>query len=229
MDYQDIITFEEEAVMLLEDKEAWALIEDPRYEAIIIVLRKGPMTVKDLETAYNLHVAKKIDKMPLETKEKNELKEKTKRKGKTLYKYLDVLEKKGLIKQVGKRVKMGQTASETIYGRSAKLYLMCDKHKIELKKDEVSRIMPVLGKIVSLEKKEPKVSVECFTKFMGKVYSLLQNERQRVFNEFSEEIREISSNIHYDELNLVVHGLDFYFLITHAAELRKELEKCFKS
>jgi hypothetical protein len=130
---------------------------------------------------------------------------------------------------VGKRVKMGQTVSETIYGRTAKLYLMSDKHKIELKKDEVTRIMPVLSEIVSLEKKEPKVSVECFTKFMDKVYSLLQDERQRVFSEFSEEIREISSNIHYDELNLVVHGLDFYFLITHAAELRKELDKCFKS
>lgn len=223
-----MITYEEEAVMLLEDKESWEILEDSRYDAIFIVLRKGPMTVRDLEREYNLFVAKKIDKMPLEQKEKKELKEKTKRKGKTLYKYLDILEKKGLIKQVGKRVKMGQTASETIYGRSAKLYLMSDKQKIELKRDEVTRIMPVLSKIVSLDKKEPKVSVECFTEFMGKVYSLLQDERQRVFSEFSEEITDIASDIHYNELNMVVQGLDFYFLITHAAELRKELEKCFK-
>ncbi|MCG3254041.1 MAG: hypothetical protein KAX09_09325 [Candidatus Heimdallarchaeota archaeon] len=228
MDYQDIITYEEEAIMLLYDKESWEILEDPRYDAIFIVLRKGPMTVRDLEREYNLFVAKKIDKMPLEQKEKKELKEKTKRKGKTLYKYLDILEKKGLIKQVGKRVKMGQTASETIYGRSAKLYLMSDKQKIELKRDEVTRIMLVLSKIVSLDKKEPKVSVECFTEFMGKVYSLLQDERQRVFSEFSEEITDIASDIHYNELNMVVQGLDFYILITHAAELRKELEKCFK-
>ena len=159
MDYQDMITYEEEAVMLLEDKEAWEILEDPWYDAIVVVLRKGPMTVRDLEREYNLFVANKIDKMPLEPKEKMELKEKTKRKGKTLYKYLVILEKKGLIKQVGKRVKMGQTASETIYGRSAKLYLMSDKQKVELKREEVARIMPVLSKIVSLDKKEPKVSV----------------------------------------------------------------------
>lgn len=223
-----MITYEEEAVMLLEDKESWEILEDPRYEAIFIVLRKGPMTVRDLEGEYNLFVANKIDKMLLEPKEKMELKEKTKRKGKTLYKYLVILENKGLIKQVGKRVKMGQTASETIYGRSAKLYLMSDKQKVELKREEVARIMPVLSNIVSLDKKEPKVSVECFTEFMGKVYSLLQDERKRVFSEFSEEITDIASDIHYNELNMVVHGLDFYFLITHAAELRKDLEKCFK-
>ncbi len=169
------------------------------------------MTVRDLEREYNLFVANKIDKMPLEPKEKMELKEKTKRKGKTLYKYLVILEKKGLIKQVGKRVKMGQTASETIYGRSAKLYLMSDKQKVELKREEVARIMPVLSKIVSLDKKEPKVSVECFTEFMDKVYSLLQDERQRVFSEFSEEITDIASDIHYNELNMVVRRTRLLF------------------
>ncbi|NHJ33157.1 MAG: hypothetical protein FK732_09855 [Asgard group archaeon] len=229
MDFQDLLTYEEEAIMLLDDKESWDLIEDPRYLPIFVVLRKGPMTVKDLEVEYNLHVAEKIDKMPLETKEKNELKLKTKRKGKTLYKYLDILLKKGLIKQVGKRVKMGQTASETLYGRSAKLYLLSEEQKLALKKDEARKIMPILGQIIGLDKNEPKVSTKCFAEFTDKIYSLLDKERRRVFSEFSEEITDIASDIHYDELHLIIHGLQFYFLITHAPELRKELEKCFKT
>jgi len=228
MDYQDFINYEEEAIFLIDDEESWELLEDPRYNPIIVVLRKGPMTVKDLEQAYNQYVANEIDKMPLETKEKKELKEKTKRKGKTLYKYLDQLERKGLVKQVGKRVKMEQTASETLYGRIAKLYLLSDKHKVKLNTDEIKKTIPILGKIVSLEMKKSKISLDCITDFIDKIYSLLQKERERVFMEFSKEITDVATNVYYDELQLVLQGLDFYILIKHAPELQKELEKCLK-
>ena len=154
VEHNDIITYKEEAILMVDDKAAWDLILDVRYQPIIEALRKGPMTVKDLEMKYNQIVAKKIDEMPLDAKEKKELKQKTRRKGKTLYKYLDSLEKMGLVVQAGKRVKMGQTASETLYGRSAKLFIKSDEKKEELYTKEIKKALPVLGRIISLEREQ---------------------------------------------------------------------------
>lgn len=228
MGNNDIITYQEEAILMLEDKGAWELIEDSRYEPIIEALRKGPMTVKDLETEYNKIVAMKIDKMPLDSKEKRELKQKTKRKGKTLYKYLDLLEKSNIIVQVGKRIKMGQTASETLYGRTAKLFFKVDKCKRASNTDEFKKSLPLLGKIISLEIGEKNFSIDCLANFINNLYSLLNDERERIFNKYSNEITQIASDIYYNELTAVVQGFDFYLLLHHAPNLIKELEKCFK-
>jgi hypothetical protein len=228
MEYNDIITFEEKAFLLLEDDAAWELIEDSRYQPIIQALRVGPMTVKELEIAYNQIVAEKIDEMPLDSKEKKALKEKTKRKGKTLYKYLDKLEKKGIVVQAGKRVKMGQTASETLYGRSAKLFIKDDKHKIALVTAEIKKTLPLLSKIISLERDEKKLSDACLAEFLNKLIAILSTERDRILNQYSDEITQLATDLYYNELQTVLQGLDFYLLIQHAPELMKELEKCFK-
>ncbi len=228
MAYNDLITYTEKAFLLLEDIDAWELIEDPRYLPIIQALRRGPMTVKDLEREYNRIVAKKIDDMPLDFKEKKELKQKTKRKGKTLYKYLDLLERSNLIVQAGKRVKMGQTASETLYGRSAKLFFKIDKNKRICKTEDFIESLPILGKIISLERGVENYSVECLTNFIYNIFDLLINEKERIFNKYSNEITQQASDIYYDELSAVIQGIDFYLLIQHAPKLKIELEKCFK-
>ncbi|NHK31003.1 MAG: hypothetical protein FK730_06600 [Asgard group archaeon] len=226
MEYNDIITYNVEAILLVDD-EAWNLIVDSRYHPIIEALRKGPLTVKDLEKEYNNIVAKKIDEMPLDQKEKKELKEKTRRKGKTLYKYLYSLEKKGLVVQAGKRVKMGQTASETLYGRPAKLFLKIDKHE-ELQTEKIKKYIPVLGKIICLERNKKDFSKDCLANFLKKTYSLLSKEKKQIFIKHSNEISQIASDIYYDELSLVLIGLEFYLLLQYAPELMKDLEKCFK-
>ncbi len=50
---EDIITFKEEAVVVLDDPGLWDVISDPRYEPIFQALREGPMTVRVLTKKYN--------------------------------------------------------------------------------------------------------------------------------------------------------------------------------
>ncbi|NHJ47642.1 MAG: hypothetical protein FK733_07635 [Asgard group archaeon] len=228
MDYNDIITYEEKAMLMISDDTTWGLFEDSRYMPIVEALRKGPMTVRDLEVEYNNIVARKIDEMPLEAKEKRELKDKTKRKGKTLYKYLDVLEKNGLVVQAGKRVRMGQTASETLYGRSAKLFLMDNKEKIKLAPEEIKKVIPVLGKLISLDNEKQSLSNECLTKFFRKILTKIITNRDQITKDYSNEITQVATEVNYNDLSTVIQLLDFYLIIKHAPELMKELEKCFR-
>ena len=226
--HQDILHYKPSILKVIDDERTLKLLADPHYYAVITVLREGPMTVRELESAYNSIVTKRIDKMPIEDKEKKEIKKKAKRKGKTLYKYLDVLLKNGLVIQAGKRVKMGQTASETLYGRTAKLFFKSDKNLAKLTAKETKKIVPIIAKIICMEKEAKEVSEACLANYILKCFLLLHDERKRVLSKYSKEITEASVDVHYDDLFLVIQILDIYFFLTHATELNKSLNDCIK-
>ncbi|MHA1922563.1 MAG: hypothetical protein ACTSVP_05800 [Candidatus Heimdallarchaeota archaeon] len=228
VDYQDFITYEEKAIELIGGKEAWTIMGDPRYELILVALRKGPMTVKDLEIEYNNLVLKNIETLSLQPKDKKELVEKTKRKGKTLYKYLTLLEKAGLVVQAGKRIKMGQTATETLYGRSAKLFFQSDKADLHKHTKAVKKIIPILCKIFSLEFGGKEISEECLEKFVEDLFLTIHDNREEIFSKYSDVITQESSEIYFDDLNLVVEILHMYMTIKNAPKFSKQLEKCLK-
>ncbi len=228
VDHQDFITYEEKAIVLLDDQKAWDIIADSRYEPILVALRKGPLTVRDLEIEYNKLVLKNIESLSLGTKDKKELIEKTKRKGKTLYKYLALLENTGLVVQAGKRIKMGQTASETLYGRTAKLFFYSDKSNEKFMTLDFKKVMPVVSKIISLETGGKEISDECLEKFVRDIFLTIKENRDEIIDKYSEIITEASSEIYFDDLSLMVEILHMYMTIKNAPELSKKLEECLK-
>ena len=228
VDSQDFITYEEKAIELIGDKEAWVIMEDPRYELILVALRKGPMTVKDLEIEYNKLVLKNIETLSLQPKDKKELIEKTKRKGKTLYKYLTLLENTGLIVQAGKRIKMGQTATETLYGRTAKLFYQSETPKLHDHNKAVKKIIPILSKIISLENGGKEVSEDCLAKWLGDLYLIMNDISEDIIHKYSDVITEAASETDFDDLNLIIKILQTYMTIKNAPKLSNQLEKCLK-
>ncbi|MHA1187481.1 MAG: hypothetical protein ACTSSK_11520 [Candidatus Heimdallarchaeota archaeon] len=228
MDHQDFITYDQKAIVLLDDQKAWDIMADSRYEPILVALRKGPLTVRDLEIEYNKLVLKKIDSLSLESKDKKELIEKTKRKGKTLYKYLAILENAGLIVQAGKRIKMGQTASETLYGRTAKLFFYSDKGNEKFKTLDIKKIMPIISKILSLETGGKEVSDECLEKFVEEIILTIKDNQEEIFEKYSDVITQASTEIYFEDLSLLVEFLNIYMTIKNAPKFSKQLEKCMK-
>jgi len=226
LDYQDVITYKPDAVKIF-DEEDWDLMEDSRYKPIILALRKGPMTVRDLEEEYNKIIEQKIEKMDLEKKERNTVSEKLKRKGKTLYKYLDILIKKGLIIEAGKRVKTGQTAAETLYGRTAKLFVL--SRKIKTKKPIImsKEAGEVVCSIISKEKNKTSMDINCFRKIFDKILESNHQATVDYFTKYSHELSEVSPKISFEELNEIAWILDIFHIIKSAARFEKEIESCF--
>ncbi len=228
MDYQDFITYEEKAIVLLADQQAWEIMDDSRYSPILVALRKGPLTVRDLEVEYNKLVLKNIEALSLQPKDTKELIEKTKRKGKTLYKYLTILENAGLVVQAGKRIKMGQTASETLYGRTAKLFFYSVRGREKFKALDLKKVMPILSKILSLETDGKELSEECLEKFVEDIILTIKDNQEEIFKKYSDVITQASTEIYYDDLSLLIEFLNIYMTIKNAPKFLKQLEKCIK-
>jgi len=105
---QDVLHFTPALVKIVDSPRAVRLLEDPDYYIIIEILRKRPMTIREIEDAYKLRAA---DHETVESKSYN-----------TIYRYIKALEKEGLVISGGKRIEFGKTAAETLFSRTAKLF-----------------------------------------------------------------------------------------------------------
>ncbi len=232
--HEDLITFKEEAVEILEDKKLWDIIDDARYEPIFVALREGPMTVKDLTTKYNQLNFEKIEKDDLTPQQKKTRMNEIQRVEKTIYKYLNELQKKNLIVKAGKRIlidetgRLTQTAAENLYGRTAKLYLFLGGKEDLLEIPDFKESIPILGKIISLSNDLPEPSEACLSKIIVKIYNILNQERRDIFQKHSEELAEVSKNASYGIMKNVISGMDILNAILNASEFEKELKECFK-
>ncbi len=227
MDYQDVINYQLKSIMLLKDEELWHAIQEDNYLPIFIALRKGPMTVKELEESYNDIINEKINKMSLDQKEKSALKAKMQRKDKTLYKYLDFLQQKGVVVQVGKRVKMGQTATESLYGRAAKAFIYTAPKGDFLTPEDKNKSLKAVEKILTLDR-DVSISMDCFIETYNKILLSIDQEKERIFQKYEDEITKIASNLSFDDLKKVIAVLEMIALINDSKLLQADLDKCFK-
>lgn len=228
MEYHDSIIYEEEAIKILRDAKYFDLLNNAKYSPIFIALRKGPVTIKELETEYNSIVKKDIDKMDLEDSEKKELLEKMFRKDKTLYKYISKLRKSGLIVEAGKRFKVGQTAAETLFGRAAKLYLLDDKAERTFDKGEDKKYLSFFAKIISLINDGSKVSVDCLAEVMTNFLTQISEETEKIFKTHSKEITEFASDMSFSDIYKTLKGLSMFLFIRNASNFEEMFEKCIK-
>lgn len=227
MEYHDVITQKEVAVKTFDDVN-WELFHDSRYSPIIHASRKGPMTVKDLEVEYNKIVEKQIKGMDLAKKEKDALFEKMKRKGKTLYKYLDFLIKNDVIMEAGKRVRTGQTAAETLYGRTAKFFVLSSKTKNKKPVFEDNEIWQTVGSIIGKQRNKTNVDFDCLIKLIETIYDSIQTARVNTFTKYSEELSKISQKITFEDLNEIAWILETFHIISSSSEFENKLKDCFK-
>ena len=231
---EDIITFKEEAIVVLPEQRLWDIIIDPKYEPIFQALREGPLTVKDLTKRYNQLIYDFIEGLDLTSKEKKLKKGELERVEKTIYKYLNFLQKEKLIVKAGKRIQIDETgritqaASENLYGRIAKLYLYTG-HKMDWENmPEFKETIPIIGKVLSLKNNLPEPSEECLFKVLVKIHTKLSKERIDLFEKHSEELAEVSKNASYGILKSVIENMDLLNAILCPSEFQEELKKCFK-
>jgi hypothetical protein len=108
VDYEDIIRFKPKPIMVISDDTANQLLWDLGPSTVSRVLRQGPMTLREIQAAYN-SLAEEQDN--LEPKSDT-----------TIYRYVKALESAGLVAQAGRRVQEGKVASEILYSRTAKVF-----------------------------------------------------------------------------------------------------------
>jgi len=199
-------------------------LEDPKIEPIIIALRKGPLTVRELEEHYNNIVKEKVEGMNLSHKEKAVLLEKLVRKSKTLYKYLNALEKHGFIVPAGKRIVENQTASETLYGRTAKLFLQQGGQEVWGETDEMKSTLKLLSGALGLLNKSKKPSITSLKNVLLKLDKKVDADIASLVTDFSEDFSKLAEEASYNELKMMFFGLKMLLVMKNYSEFEEELK-----
>ena len=204
---QKVITRSQQAVKVITDKEITDKLYDKNFGPIIVVLREGPMTIKDLVKAYN-----DIAKEP-----KSEM---------TIYRYVKELSKSDIVVEVGKIITMGQSATETLYGRSAKIFWnLADKGDYWTQKKN-AHTLEALRKLLALYKKNTSISVENLSKLLGKMSNKASHELAAFFESHDDEINTIISGFSFKEVDLIFEILGNLVVLIHSKDFAKELDDC---
>ena len=108
-EFQDVIHTKQKTLMFIRKEEQAKSIYSDELYPIITILRQGNFTVKEIIEYYKTfsHAIRKA-----------------KKSDKTIYRYLKKLKEVGLIDIIGQRVTKGQTATEAIWGRVARMFYL---------------------------------------------------------------------------------------------------------
>jgi hypothetical protein len=193
------------------------------------------MTVRDLTEKYNQFNFDKIEILDLTPKQKAARKKDQRRVEKTIYKYLNFLQKEGLIVKAGKRIQVDeagritQAASENLFGRTARVYIYSGEDIKWDEEEDFMKVVSILGKMLSLTSSLPEPSVECLSEILIDIFSRLSKDRKETIQKYSNQLADLSRDITYDTLIKAIRSFDFLNTILIAPEYQEELKKCFRS
>ncbi|MCG3224084.1 MAG: hypothetical protein H7647_06430 [Candidatus Heimdallarchaeota archaeon] len=225
MGHQDIMDdeFEQKDVWVVEDKELVKIFQDPAYFPVISALGEGPMTVKQITEKYNKIVRKKAIKMDIP----KDAFEKMKRSEKTIYRYIKELSELGIVANSGQRLVLGKTATENLFSRVAKVFLMSTKESDWWGEDDGEIIIQRAARIIQAVEGIQEIDFDCFSK---QLINLLNFGDKYLFNALDEKYDEVSKILTEGKLE---EGKKLLSIISIASmlyleESKKNLLKCYK-
>lgn len=214
--YKDIINFKPVLIKRIQDPEvARALKYAPNYYLITKILRKGPMTVKELEKAYNKEAA---------TSESYEPKS-----DKTIYRYLKTLGNADLVVPAGQRVVFGKTATETLFSRTARVFFIQEEEGPDWWISEkgrrlAKRIATLLGQFY----KNGEPSIDCLQKLIIHFEKSQESELNKILTKMDESTLELVIGGEWEETDKILHYVKYFGMFLDQPDLPKRLRDCFK-
>ncbi|MFX1581415.1 MAG: winged helix-turn-helix domain-containing protein [Promethearchaeota archaeon] len=214
MAHQDVITFKPERIKIVYDKKINEILLDPNHAPIIKALRKGPMTVRELEEAY-----------ATEANKDSELEAKS---DKTIYRYLKVLEKSDLVVPAGQRVVIGKTATETLFSRTADVFITGQSEEeywsCETGKDLCDKMAIILSKILG----DKKADKNCLVKFMNEFDTLGNKYLVNLVEQADDEMLDLITGIDWAYKDKILRYVSIFTIALKNPKLFEELRACFK-
>jgi len=214
MQSQDVISFQPERIKIIRDKKAIEALYDPNHYPIIKALRKGPMTVREIEKAYKKE-AKGIEDLDAKS-------------DKTIYRYLKVLEKAGLVVPAGQRVVMGKTATETLFARTAEAFLGDDTSSEYWETDAAKLISKIVGKMLGKSYGDRTPDFACMEKFMQKWDRETSKQTLAIMETADEELYDLFASVDWKSKNKVLSFVGDFTIILNKPKLLEALKNCFK-
>jgi DNA-binding transcriptional ArsR family regulator len=212
--YQDILDYKPVILKVIDDEETLKKLEDPNYDALMYILRRGPMTVREITAAFNKEAKKSSNIDP-----KSE---------KTIYHYLKVLEELEIIITAGQRVTIGKTATEKLYMRTARMYERRYKYIDWLGEEGnewASRFSTLISSMFSTEKRP---SAKYIQEFFAKWTKANKAELEKMATLAPDDVVEIITGCDLRDLSEIVGRVYIFGTFLNRPDLLEQLRDCFK-
>ncbi|MHA2099507.1 MAG: winged helix-turn-helix domain-containing protein [Candidatus Kariarchaeaceae archaeon] len=203
-----IIYFQPTFMKFIKDHEITELIKDKNHYPIIKLLNKQPMTVKELEEAYEEYTGKK-------------------KSNKTIYRYLKSLENAGLVRPAGNLVTTGKTATETIFSRTAMAFYSIDEKDDWWNTESARKIAVNVGILLKPLFGNKKCDTVKMIDVLKEYSKNTENQLQTLVTEVEEEITETIRECNLDEINYVLKLASSFGTFKQDTNLLNKLESCF--
>ncbi|NHJ49775.1 MAG: hypothetical protein FK733_18430 [Asgard group archaeon] len=207
---QDIITYKQKVASVPDEKAMRRMNSDENLMIIIAALRKGPMTVNELVKEFEGQGKKKSDK--------------------SVYRYLKELIELKIVARAGKRITSldeKDLQSETIYIRTAKLFLMGNmKYKAEkLGKEKIDQLMDVIQSLIINKYSDKITSKEGIHNLLIKFDEEKEKFLLEVLDNANEETLKKLSKVDWKLIDYVIEYTGWLALVLEL-DIQKEIEKC---
>ncbi|MCG3222411.1 MAG: hypothetical protein H7641_13610 [Candidatus Heimdallarchaeota archaeon] len=229
MKTQDVMdpNFKQKPVLLIKEEEKLLIMSNPNYYPILMSLREGCKTVKEIEEDFTKYILKDLKKQGITDEKKiKEIVDKKKRSDKSLYRYIQHLIDADFVALVGKRVAMEKSMTEKLFARTARFFfvdsyyekMICaDSHCI----DSIAQLLEVIYEVPQPSKKNIEQFINLMNESSKKITSLL-------FNEKSEEFVEMVDSLSLAEVTAVLQTISLIDLVVNSKKTTKLLENIEK-
>ncbi len=207
---QNIITYKQKIVHVPDERDMAKVYSDENLGLIIKVLRKGPMTVKELVKGFEEEGMKKSDK--------------------SIYRYLKELIELKFVARAGKRINSideKDLQSETIYIRTAKIFLtMGLKHKSEkIGKEKIEKLFEVIYSLLQQKYSTKVISIDSVKKLLTKFDEVKENLLVELLENANKSTLKKISEVDWDLISYMIEYTSWLALLLDL-DIEKEIEKC---
>ncbi|MHA1531216.1 MAG: hypothetical protein ACTSR6_04370 [Candidatus Heimdallarchaeota archaeon] len=210
MESQDVITYTQKIVKVIDDEKTTKVIQDENLFPVLKYLQKGPMTIMDLVSIFKKSGEEKSDK--------------------TIYRYLHTLIKAKLVAKAGKRIisiTEDELKSETLYMRTAKAFIFPEalKHDPNISEKGFCPVFDAVRFLLKPVFDGKTLDSDCFQKFLFKIDQNRDDLLVELFTNIEDStIREINE-LNWRELEYCLNYTSWAALAAKV-DFKKELAKC---
>jgi hypothetical protein len=172
------------------------------------------MSVRDLEKAYQEEAEKTESHEP--------------KSDKTIYRYLKILEKAGLVTHAGQRMNIGKTVTETLFSRTAKIFLTLDEEPDWWNSKAGRDVAGRIGKILAYLLNSPEPPISEIQNLLIQYQHTKESEQERLMTSAPEEILKLITEGDINQLNKVNDFVQIFVTFMKRPSLFRNLRDLFK-
>lgn len=191
-------------------RKVYDLLNDKKLFSIINVLRSGPLTIKEIREGYNLLVEKP----------KNEM---------TVYRYVKLLEKGGLIAKAGRKVDVEKNVTQILYSRTGTVFYTIDSSRKYWETDAGNDLINMVSSILKIYPKFKSTSEENLRVLIIEVFTKVISEVSTILEETGEKNPALFTSTTYVGMSKAIDILQVFVLLAKPELYEEDWKKCFEN